>query len=67
MTQLTEEHFHLIDSYKARGHEQLKIERQAVYNSCDLNEETKDTMIEIATTKGTHKLRDVIHKFFSKE
>ena len=67
MTQLTEEHFHLIDSNKARRHEQLKKERQAVYNSCDLNEETKDTMIEIATTKGTHKLRDVIHKFFSKE
>ena len=67
MTQLTEEHFHLIDSNKARRHEQLKKERQAVYNSCDLNEETKDIMIEIATTKGTHKLRDVIHKFFSKE
>ena len=64
MTQLTEEHFHLIDSNKARRHEQLKKEQEVVYNSCDQNEEIKDIMIEIATNKGTHKLRDVIKELF---
>jgi hypothetical protein len=45
---------------KARRHEELKRERQAVYDSCDLDVQVKDVMIDIAT-----KLRDVIREFFS--
>ena len=50
---------------KARRHEELKRERQAVYDSCDLDVQVKDIMIDIATKQGTHKLRDVIREFFS--
>ena len=50
---------------KARRHEELKRERQAVYDSCDLDVQVKDVMIDIATKQGTHKLRDVIREFFS--
>ena len=50
---------------KARRHEKLKRERQAVYDSCDLDVQVKDVMIDIATKQSTHKLRDVIREFFS--
>ena len=50
---------------KARRHEELKRERQAVYDSCDLDIQVKDVMIDIATKQSTHKLRDVIREFFS--
>ena len=50
---------------KARRHEELKRKRQAVYDSCDLDVQVKDIMIDIATKQGTHKLRDVIREFFS--
>ena len=50
---------------KARRYEELKRERQAVYDSCDLDVQVKDIMIDIATKQGTHKLRDVIREFFS--
>jgi hypothetical protein len=50
---------------KARRHEKLKRERQAVYDSCDLDVQVKDIMIDIATKQSTHKLRDVIREFFS--
>ena len=64
MTQLTEEHFHLIDSNKARRHEQLKKEQEVVFNSSDLNLETKNKMIEFVKSNSTYKLREVVRDFF---
>ena len=64
MTQLTEEHFHLIDSNKARRHEQLKKEQEVVFNSSDLNPETKNKMIEFVKSNSTYKLREVVRDFF---
>ena len=65
MTQLTEEHFHLIDSNKARRHEQLKKEQEVVFNSSDLNSETKNKMIEFVKSNSIHELRKVVKDFFS--
>ena len=65
MTQLTEEHFHLIDSNKARRHEQLKKEQEVVFNSSDLNPKTKNKMIEFVKNNSTYKLREVVRDFFS--
>ena len=64
MTQLTEEHFHLIDSNKARRHEQLKKEQEVVFNSSALNLETKNKMIEFVKSNSTYKLREVVRDFF---
>ncbi len=56
-----------ITENKARRHEELKRERQAVYDSCDLDVQVKDIMIDIATKQGTHRRRDVIREFFSND
>jgi len=65
MAQLDQEHFHVIDSNKARRHEELKKEKEVVFNSSDLNPETKNKMIEFVKTNSTHKLREVVRSFFS--
>ena len=65
MAQLNQEHFHVIDSNKARRHEELKKEKEVVFNSSDLNPETKNKMVEFVKTNSTHKLREVVRSFFS--
>ena len=65
MAQLDQEHFHVIDSNKARRHEELKKEKEVVFNSSDLNPETKNKMIEFVKSNSTHKLRKVVKDFFS--
>ena len=44
---------------------ELKKEKEVVFNSSDLNPETKNKMIEFVKTNSTHKLREVVRDFFS--
>ena len=65
MAQLNDEHLEVISRNKARRYEQLKKEREDVFNSSNLDPDTKNKMIEFAKNNSTHKLREVIKDFFS--
>ena len=75
MTQLTEEHFHLIDSNKAKRHEQIKAERQVVYDNSNLGSKTKDRILKYVDDNSHNKtigeiqseLKSIIHDFMNKE
>ena len=56
---------HIQTENKAKRHEQLKKEQQIVFNSSNLDAETKNKMIEFVKSNSTYKLREVIRKFFS--
>jgi len=65
MAQQNEEHLEVISSNKARRYEQLKKEQEVIFNSSDLNPETKNKMIEFVKSNSTYKLREVVRDFFS--
>ncbi len=56
---------HIQTENKAKRHEQLKKEQQIVFNSSNLDAETKNKMIEFVKSNSTHKLRKVVKDFFS--
>ena len=65
MPQLTEEHFHLIDSNKHKEHERLKKIEQEVRASSVLNPETQDCLIALKKYKSTSDIKNMISGFFS--
>ena len=65
MSQLTEEHFHLIDSNKHKEHERLKKIEQEVRASSVLDTETQDCLIALKKYKSTPDIRNMISEFFS--
>ena len=65
MPQLTEEHFHLIDSNKHKEHERLKKIEQEVRASSVLDTETQDCLIALKKYKSTPDIRNMISEFFS--
>ena len=67
MTQLTEQHFHLIDSNKHKEHERLKKIEQEVRASSVLNTETQDCLIALKKYKSTSDIKNMISKFFNGE
>ncbi len=64
MPQLTEEHFHLIDSNKHKEHERLKKIEQEVRDNSVLNPETQDCLIALKKYKSTPDIKSMISKFF---
>ena len=56
---------HIQTENKAKRHEQLKKEQQIVFNSSNLDAETKNKMIEFVKSNSTRKLRKVVRDFFS--
>ena len=56
---------HIQTENKAKRHEQLKKEQQIVFNSSNLDAETKNKMIEFVKSNSTRKLRKVVKDFFS--
>ena len=56
---------HIQTENKAKRHEQLKKEQQIVFNSSNLDAETKNKMIEFVKSDSTRKLRKVVKDFFS--
>ena len=64
MPQLTEEHFHLIDSNKHKEHERLKKIEQEVRDNSVLNPETQDCLIALKKYKSTSDIKSMISKFF---
>ena len=67
MPQLTEEHFHLIDSNKHKEHERLKKIEQEVRANSVLNTKTQDCLIALKKYKSTSDIKNIISEFFSKE
>ena len=56
---------HIQTENKAKRHEQLKKEQQIVFNSSNLDAETKNKMIEFVKSNSTHKLKKLIKVFYS--
>ena len=56
---------HIQTENKAKRHEQLKKEQQVIFNSSNLDAETKNKMIEFVKSNSTRKLRKVVRDFFS--
>ena len=57
---------HIQTENKAKRHEQLKKERQVIFNSSNLSDEVKNKMIDVVVkTNSTRELRKAIRKFFS--
>ena len=56
---------HIQTENKAKRHEQLKKEQQVIFNSSNLDAETKNKMIEFVKSNSIHELRKVVKDFFS--
>ena len=56
---------HIQTENKAKRHEQLKKEQQVIFNSSNLDVETKNKMIEFVKGNSIHELRKVVKDFFS--